>query len=121
METVTELSMYDIGIIGFKLKKYITVGTLITGLIQSGIVDQLSAQSSCIIKVKEGKSIFDIKSMIDLNISMILRSNYTDILNVIASLGFKDPAQTFNMILHRTNMFYTVLQLSENEFNIIVI
>lgn len=122
METITELSMYDIGVISYKLKRYITINTMIAGLCESGVVlNSVPSQTSCIVKIKEGKNIYDIKSMIDFNIGISLNLNYTDIVNSLISIGCKDPATAINIIRQRTNMLYTVLQLAEDEFNIIAI
>lgn len=118
-----QLSIYDIGRINFQIKKMLLGANVLNMVLSGDIVDNGSfASASSIILTTNGPStISNVKFLVTSTLVSTIMGMQNDVMSMLLSLGYTDPNTFYNAILNRVDMLYTVLQISEQEFSVILI
>lgn len=118
-----QLSIYDIGRINFQIKKMLLGANVLNTILSGNVVNNGSFTngSSIILTTKEPATISDIKFLVTSTLVNTIMTMQDDVISMLVSLGYTNPNTFYNAILSRIDMMYTVLQIGEQEFSVILI
>lgn len=118
-----QLSIYDIGRINFQIKKMLLGANVLSMVLSGDIVDNgsFTSASSVILTTNSPSTISSVKFLVTSTLVSTIMSMQNDVMSMLLSLGYTDPNTFYNAILNRVDMLYTVLQISEQEFSVILI
>lgn len=116
------LGLYDISIIGWKLKMLLIVQQqVLCSILEDGDIGNITPCVSNL-NIKSNKTLSEIKLSINMAIiNCISGPGIGQALSDIGSLGYPDPPAALNEILSRVDMLYTILKISEDEYNVIFV
>lgn len=118
-----QLSIYDIGRINFQIKKMLLGANVLSMVLSGDIVDNgsFTSASSIILTTNSPSTISSVKFLVTSTLVSTIMGMQNDVMSMLLSLGYTDPNTFYNAILNRVDMLYTVLQISEQEFSVILI
>lgn len=125
INTAKQATMFDIGRIDYQIKKMLSLGEIMTLIGQDDSISKIEQQGNCpssmIIHTKTDSIIEDIKFIISSILINLIQSNMNNIMQVLQALGFPTLDDYFNLVINRVNMLYTVLQITKNNFVLVLV
>lgn len=121
----SNISLWDFGRINYQIIKIITENNILDKLISLDAIEEgrfSQPGKSIIIKTKEPIGLMGVKVTVNNLMSSVIMEKKDIVMQILMSLGYGDDSESmFYSILFRLDMLYTALQLTDNEYCIILI
>ena len=115
------LSIYEIGVIEYKVKQLLQL-TTVFDMLKGDYVETIDYRGKCYsVKSINPIDVAEMRSAISNVLNIAIESIKSEVISLIEGLGYTDTDGVYSLLLSRLSMFFTLLRTGEKDYNIIII